>query len=773
MLKTGPSTQAGFAVVLTAALLLPFGALPSQAFGSPPRPAQGSCVSHDLMVETVDRVLIKSTLYSAGNAKVIIYCHRALGSKDGPEVHRLLGAFLDRYDLITFDFRGHRSSFGVTTTGGEEILDLRAIIGLARTRGYKRVVVLGAGMGGSVGLRAAGTFGNIDALVVVSPSGFSPSVAPFFVRFVSDRALGTPYGKVPLRLLVNTRIGLRYAAGYPADMMPWVDTVPTLVLQAQKDRLVSLDRLQVVFEDLPQVGQLRITPGRKHAEDLLNETNIRTARAFLDSVLGGDDTGRRFRGPGSQAARYRPGQITLAGDTVLPEEIILRELEARLVSEHVPGRPVECSRRELLQILRDILAFHGYTRASLTTTDSLPGITVGISIPRVHSVSIEDARWVEEAYVSRTLDLGEDYFNAYELDGAIRRVAAEPSIRTVRSSIIERPDGDLDIRVTVVEERPYRFLLATKFTEIDDFVGMGFTWNEFNPTGLRYHGEAMLGVNEYDFLTRHRLGKSLLGGSLEFGIAYFDIVKSRDDLEYVFTRQGVHEIGGEFTARYRFSSSIAAEMSMVGKKCKSPVITTGMPVEEGRAGSVGLRLDLKGRLPRHRAPRFEWRHTFYYQATGPWDIGDFDYDLYQLNFQGDLSVFGHHRISSSLHGGWLNGGAPPQDRFSLGGMTTLPGYADDAFVGPRFLLAGQSVYLSASSIVEETSVWHPLRLRLYFDAGTVWDKDEKFRIDALRMDTGFELDYMEILRAGMVWPVGPLREGSPRGYVGWGIHVLW
>ena len=80
--------------------------------------------------------------------------------------------------------------------------------------------------------------------------------------------------------------------------------------------------------------------------------------------------------------------------------------------------------------------------------------------------------------------------------------------------------------------------------------------------------------------------------------------------------------------------------------------------------------------------------------------------------------------------------------------------------------------MSAKSLVRETSILHPLRLQVHFHAGTVWNDNEGFDIDLLRLDAGFEFDYMEILRAGIVWPVGPLRTGSPRAYIGWGVHVL-
>ena len=150
---------------------------------------------------------------------------------------------------------------------------------------------------------------------------------------------------------------------------------------------------------------------------------------------------------------------------------------------------------------------------------------------------------------------------------------------------------------------------------------------------------------------------------------------------------------------------------------------------------------------------------------------DFDHNIYQLNFSGDLKLWRHHRSLTTLHYGWISGDAPPQELFSLGGMTTLPGYPDDSFVGPKVARASQAIYLNASSWVGETSVLAPLRMILTINAGKVWENNERFETADMNVDVGCELDYKEILRFGVAVPVGPRRAESPRVYIGWGQHV--
>lgn len=748
--------------------------LPSEALSTL---TEERTLARDFEILTADGIRLGARLYTARNDAVIIYCHRLLGGKEGGEIASLVETFADEYDLLAFDFRGHKSSFGMTTVGGDEILDLRAVLSFAKKMGYRRVVVLGAGMGGTVGWRVAEIFGNIDALVVISPSGFSPEITPFIMGLASDKVLSTPIGRVPLRIITRTRLGLTSSAGYPLEMAGLPERIPTLVIHSEKDRFVSIKRIRIMFEDLHESKTLTIVPGRNHAEHLINRNTLTRMRAFLDSALvheGGGDVTQRDREaavaeaspPLSDAAR-----VTILGDSPLPERVVQDELGERLTADLTSGDTAALSPNNMLRQLKDIYSIHGYARTSLAPIDSLPSFAVRVAAPVIHSVAITGNRWVKTGYLRGTLRLGRGYYNAYELDAAVRRLSTEPAIHSVTSRVAERDDGSLDILLNVTERKPYHFMLSTKFTDIDDFAGIGFTWNDVNPSGIRYEGRAMVGVSEHDFLTFHTVTHDILQNTLRLSATLFDNIKSRDDLDYVFTRQEVHEIGGELTARYRISSNMSATLGAFGKKYESPEVSLHMPVEEGSAGGVRLKLDLAGALPFRRYPRFTWWHTFYMEKAGPFEVGDFSFDTYQFNASGELKLGSHHKARTTLHGGWQSSGVPPQERFSLGGMTTLPGYADDSFVGNRVALASEALYLSAASLVSETSVWSPVRLILSCHAGTVWNSGEKPAFGDLRMDAGFELDYMEILRAGCVWPVGNTREGPPRIYIGWGMHV--
>lgn len=726
----------------------------------------------NFVVQTMDHVSIKGSLYDADNDKSIIYCHRLLDDEIGEEVGLLIDAFLNDYDLVTFNFRGHKSSFGRSSMGGDEVLDLHAVISLVIQKGYERIVILGTGMGGTVGARTAMLFHNVDALIVISPSGFSPGILSFHMKVISDITLDSPFGKVPVRILTNTRLGPRYSAGFPIDFKQDFGMIPILIIHSDGDRFVNLNKMKTHFEDVFDPRDLFIVPGNKHAEDLIDPNTLREARMFLENVF--DEKARNeYPELSEHSAWYQPDSIrvSLTGDLPLPERILSDELRRRLSTPGTGHDMGKCSVEVIRKSLIDVLAFRGYTRASVEPTSTAPNLSMHIAVPKIHSLSIEGARWVDQEYIRNIVGIGHDYFNAYELDSAIRRLSMDPAFSSVNPVIVERNDREVDIHLIIKERRPYRLLVATKFTDIDRFFGAGFAWNENNPTRIRYDGRVLFGIDKHDILTSHNLSKDLVRNSLRISASFFDMIRSRDDLDYVFTRQEVHEVGGELSARYILTSSTNLQLGLFGKRYRSPEVSLDLPVHEGDAGGVNLKFCISGKLPLQGAPRVNWKQTLFYQKAGPWKTGDFSFDTYQINLGCDLIIFRHHVSRTAINGGWIRGVAPPQELLSLGGMSTLPGYRDDSFVDTRMILASQTFYLSARSLFEETSAWSPFRLILSCHAGTVWGKGSDFSSDELYMDAGIELDYLEILRFGIVWPVGPNRFGPSRLYVGWGVHV--
>ncbi|MEU2077416.1 alpha/beta fold hydrolase, partial [Streptomyces sp. NPDC013489] len=116
--------------------------------------------SRRAMLRTDDDVRIEA-VYEPSPASVtdtaVVVAHGFTGSADRPAVRRAARVFAERgaAAVITFSFRGHGASGGLSTLGDREVLDLTAAVRWARELGHARVATVGFSMGGSVVLRHA------------------------------------------------------------------------------------------------------------------------------------------------------------------------------------------------------------------------------------------------------------------------------------------------------------------------------------------------------------------------------------------------------------------------------------------------------------------------------------------------------------------------------------------------------------------------------------------------------------------------------------------
>ena len=101
----------------------------------------------------------------------IVVAHGFTLSWQRPNVWRIANRFNQAAGVLSFDFRGHGRSGGLSTLGDREISDLAVVVSWARQLGYRRVAAVGFSMGASIVLRHAGLIGGLDAVVSVSGPG--------------------------------------------------------------------------------------------------------------------------------------------------------------------------------------------------------------------------------------------------------------------------------------------------------------------------------------------------------------------------------------------------------------------------------------------------------------------------------------------------------------------------------------------------------------------------------------------------------------------------
>ncbi len=119
-----------------------------------------------LALKTTDDVMIMGKQFGQGELAVILAHQGTTGAnqRDWEPFARMLAE--RGYTAATLDFRGRGQSQGDISSTNLLILDMRAMIDHLRESGYKRLVCIGASMGGSACLRAAVEY-DLEGLVVI------------------------------------------------------------------------------------------------------------------------------------------------------------------------------------------------------------------------------------------------------------------------------------------------------------------------------------------------------------------------------------------------------------------------------------------------------------------------------------------------------------------------------------------------------------------------------------------------------------------------------
>jgi pimeloyl-ACP methyl ester carboxylesterase len=185
--------------------------------------------------------------------------------------------------VITFDFRGHGRSGGLSTLGDREIVDVDVVLGYARELGYRRVATVGFSMGASIVLRHAALMGGADAVVSVSGPGwwyFRGTRPMRKVHWAVEHRLG----RLVTRTLLNTRISSgRWdpAPLPPADAAARISPTPLLIVHGDRDGYFPVEHAERLYAAAREPKELWIVPGLGHAESGAIEIP-----AVLDRIAG-------------------------------------------------------------------------------------------------------------------------------------------------------------------------------------------------------------------------------------------------------------------------------------------------------------------------------------------------------------------------------------------------------------------------------------------------------------------------------------------------------
>jgi|SRR5215469_9362791 len=209
------------------------------------------------------------TVHLPGPADMaIVMAHGFTQSWQKPMVWKIAKRFNANAGVVSFDFRGHGRSGGLSTLGDKEIHDLDVAARYARERGYERVATVGFSMGGSVVLRQAALLGGVDAVVSVSGPGhwYYRGTEPMRrVHWAAEKRIGRLFA----RQFLKTRIA---SDGWdppplpPAEAAGRISPVPVLIVHGDKDLYFPADHGRELYAGAREPKELWLLPGFAHAE---------------------------------------------------------------------------------------------------------------------------------------------------------------------------------------------------------------------------------------------------------------------------------------------------------------------------------------------------------------------------------------------------------------------------------------------------------------------------------------------------------------------------
>jgi alpha-beta hydrolase superfamily lysophospholipase len=241
-----------------------------------------------LSLMAADGVMLDCLVYGPADADIaVVFGHGFTGTHRNPKIVGLAEEFTRAgMAFYTSDFRGHGASGGRSSLGEHEVLDVEAVVALARRR-HRHVVTMGASMGGFVVLRHAALHGPVDATVAISsPAGFDGFVLP------RARVLGklarTRKGR---RLLEyqGTRVGpFPEGVATALDLAPTIAT-PVSIVHGRRDRYIPLAQAHALYGQLREPRRLVVLDDFGHGEAGFSPSfNLMLTRLVADVVSHAD-----------------------------------------------------------------------------------------------------------------------------------------------------------------------------------------------------------------------------------------------------------------------------------------------------------------------------------------------------------------------------------------------------------------------------------------------------------------------------------------------------
>ena len=216
----------------------------------------------------------------------IVVAHGFTLSWQRGNVWRIANRFNRMAGVVTFDFRGHGRSGGLSTLGDREIKDLEVAVADARELGYQRIAAVGFSMGASVVLRHAGLIGGLDAVASVSGPGRWYYRGTERMRWV-HRGVENRLGRFVTRRWLKTRIspdGWKLIPVPPAEAAARIAPIPLLIVHGDNDLYFPPEHARQLSMAAREPKELGLLPGVGHAESACSQDLVDRIARWIDQA---------------------------------------------------------------------------------------------------------------------------------------------------------------------------------------------------------------------------------------------------------------------------------------------------------------------------------------------------------------------------------------------------------------------------------------------------------------------------------------------------------
>jgi hemolysin activation/secretion protein len=684
-----------------------------------------------------------------------------LSSKDSLDQLGIKNTLLREFDILAIDFRGHKQSGMASTCGGDEVLDLHSAIQYARMTGYRKIILLGVGMGGVTAIREAALFKNVDAVIAVNPCGQPQNLKPWWWNLTSDISLTTDYGRIPIRIFNNTRIDNRYWNGSPVYLVDQVSPIPLLLIYDKSDRYLNFEQVSELYDKAREPKKLltlsKLKNNKIETEVIINwikESLLEKLPIITNSLV---------------SSPIQIKEISLDGDILLPEDMIKETIKSS-VNEKLD---IDNQLSYIKKSIEDLYHSRGYTIMQVSDIHLSPDgkLSLHISVNKIDHIDIYGNRYISSKKIQDLLGISEGYYyNAWEIEFAVKRLNQIPIFSNVESQLKNSINGD-SVRFLVKERNPLSLSIAFHSTEFDQFGGLQFSLNEYHQNALKMYGRVLIGIQHFYPIGQLKVQREgFYNKSLSVRLSFEKFFHSWDNTNYFFARQEAEEIGGGIDFSYKITDNTKITTEFSKKHFNIPDEIYIQSKDKGFINALSLHLGNQGRVLRRGEYFFNWQNQVYLEFATKLLKGDYSYKILQLNLYPQIVITPKQILSLNIHWGGSSGNIPGPRLFSLGGDTTLPGYVDDAFIGKSVFLLRSRYELKFGRWLNETSRLYPFDLIFLLDIGDIIDSNHKSLSD-FKYESGFEIDYASAIRIGFVKSLG--RKKSPAHvYFGWNTHLI-